>query len=1607
MPSQQGLYNPSYEKDSCGIGFIAHIDNASSHAIVQDGLRILCNVTHRGAVGADALASDGVGILTRMPHAFFSRILKQELIPDSYGVMTLTCAHAQQQGVRAHVEALLQRETLPLLAWRHVPTKTHVVGESLRQDIPCFIQAFIGRPEGRFKQSQDFDRTLYVIRKQLRHALKEKRTEDNDIDSASASSQTIVYKALVMASHLKTFFPDLMESDFTSSIALVHQRFSTNTFPSWSLAQPFRLLCHNGEINTLRGNINWMCAREQSLEGSLFTPQQQKALRPVITEGLSDSACVDEVLELMLHGGYSLPHAVTTLIPEAWQNDTLMAPAQRAFYAHHAAIMEPWDGPAAIAFTDGRLIGAVLDRNGLRPARYIITRQRQCILASEAGVLQHIHDHDILKKGRLHPGKMLLIDLHAKRIIDDDTIKTQLVNAHPWQKKQQQHAIPFPPSTEARDTDIRDTGIRDTGTHGIKTTQKTQGKNTPAIHPPPFISKRPKAHDIRHAHKTFGYTREDILYYIVPMMTQGKEPLGSMGVDTPPAVLSTHHKSLYHFFKQRFAQVTNPAIDPLREAWVMSLKTLIGAKYPLFEPQTQKTKDTTHPRYITLEAPCIDSDTLAQLCHHAQRHNIPYHAIDITFDKERSTLADTIDALNDHAYRLSTRHDTCVLVLTDRALSKKRVPIPSLLALSAVHHHLIKKGTRLSLSLLIDSGDAREPHHMACLAGYGADAICPWLALETIHALYQEHGTRYGITEQRAQEQYLKACHNALLKTMSKMGISTYQSYCGGQIFDSLGLSRTFIDRYFPATSAPISGVDGDAIEKNIRHHHDHAWNNKATKDISAPIPSLLSSLKVGGDYAMRTHGESHAWHTDSIASLQHAVRGKLHRRYKEFTQHVYRDDHAMVTLRRLLSPKILAHHAIPLSEVESASHIVQRFATGAMSFGSISYEAHTNLAIAMNRINGKSNTGEGGEDEQRYHRLENGDSMRSRIKQVASGRFGVNSTYLVNADDIQIKICQGAKPGEGGQLPGEKVDAVIARIRCSTPGVGLISPPPHHDIYSIEDIAQLIFDLKNINPQARISVKLASEVGVGVVAAGVAKARADHITIAGTEGGTGASPLASIKHTGLPWEIGLSETQQTLVLNRLRDRVCLQVDGGLRTGEDVLVATLLGADEFGFSTAPLIASGCLMMRKCHLNTCPVGIATQNPILRERFHGTPDHVINYFFFVADELRYWMSLLGYRTLQELIGRADILQRKTSDAIPDTIRPHADAIDLSPLLFVPPLARHDKRAHHKEQRHPLADVKDQTLVAKARQAFKENKPLHIDTDICNTDRTFATMLSGFVSRHQGTRDAPHPHPPITLHARGCAGQSFGAFLCKNIHLTLEGEGNDYLGKGLSGGHIVVHPHKDSQRQSHDNMIIGNTALYGATSGSCFVAGMAGERFAVRNSGAVAVVEGVGDHACEYMTGGCVAILGAFGRNAAAGMSGGIAYLYDADGTCAQWCNTDMVDIAYAQEWQKGKTEEKARRAINEERPDPQSIDRLMVSIMEHPLQDDWWRLRMLITLHAHYSKSRYAKSLLDDWEKHKRHFVKIIPRDFRHALTKDATGKKSLDCQPQTLVEEKTA
>ena len=1538
-PEAEGLFDPALERDACGVGFIANLKGVKSHRVVSDALAMLCNLEHRGAVGADPLAGDGAGMLIQIPHAFFkdecAKLGFKLPEPQQYAVGQLFLPRDERLIAHCQVvwERVLEEEGLKLLGWRDVPVDNSCLSELVKATEPVQRQVFILRPDG--MSEADFERRLYLARKIVSNTINNTyKGRDIGHYTVSLSSRTVVYKGMFLSYQVGAYYKDLGDERVVSAMALVHQRFSTNTFPSWKLSHPYRMVAHNGEINTLRGNVNWMAARQASVSTPLFGDDIAK-LWPISYEGQSDTACFDNALEFLVMGGYSLAHAAMMLIPEAWAGNPMMDAKRRAFYEYHAALMEPWDGPAAMAFTDGRQIGATLDRNGLRPARYIVTNDDMVIMASEAGVIV-VPEEKIVKKWRLQPGKMLLIDLEKGTIVSDEELKAELAANHPYESWVQQNQILVSDLPLAKSSNA-----------------SNKGRNVALL-------------DLQ---QTFGYTQESLKFLLTPMGARGEEAVGSMGTDTPISAMSSKPKLLHTYFKQNFAQVTNPPIDSIREELVMSLVSFIGPR-----PNILDLEGTSKTKRLEVTQPILTNEDLERIRQIGEVRDNHFSSItiDITYpvDSGPSGMAPAVDVICAEAEEAVRSNRYNIIILSDRATGPDRVPIPSLLATSAVHHHLIRQGLRTSVGLVVETGEAHEVHQFCTLAGYGAEAINPYLAFDTLVEMLPSLGGN--LTADDVKEKYIKAIGKALRKVMAKMGISTYQSYCGAQIFDAVGLRSTFVRKYFTGTHTQIEGVGLREIAGETFDRHTAAFGN---------VPVLENALEVGGDYAFRVRGEAHVWRPSVVADLQHAVRstdpedakaGRIPEKYRAFAKGIDQQSEQLLTIRglfRIRSAESMGRTPVPLDEVEPAVDIVKRFSTGAMSFGSISREAHTTLAIAMNRIGGKSNTGEGGEETDRFKPLPNGDSMRSAIKQIASGRFGVTTEYLVNSDMMQIKMAQGAKPGEGGQLPGHKVDATIAKVRHSTPGVGLISPPPHHDIYSIEDLAQLIFDLKNTNPDGLVSVKLVSEVGVGTVAAGVAKARADHVTISGYEGGTGASPLTSLKHAGAPWEMGLAETHQTLVANRLRGRIAVQVDGGLRTGRDVIIGALLGADEFGFSTAPLIAAGCIMMRKCHLNTCPVGVATQDPVLRARFTGQPEHVINYFFFIAEEVREYMAAMGYRRFDELVGQSDWLNK-------DRAISHwkARGLDFSKMFHKPRPAKGVAIHHCESQDHGLEKVLDNTLIEAAKAALDTKKPVRAEFAIKNTDRTAGTMLSGQIAKRYG--HAGLPEDTIWLTFKGTAGQSFGAWAAHGLTLDLVGEGNDYVGKGLSGGKIIVRPDPKSGIVPEESIIVGNTVLYGGITGECYFRGVAGERFAVRNSGAYAVVEGTGDHGCEYMTGGVVVVLGPTGRNFAAGMSGGVAYVLDEAGDFDTRLNKEMVALE--------AIAEDAALIARLAKSNGDSATQVLTGVMGDMRTQDLERIHALIVRHAHYTNSEKAKAILADWANYVPKFRKVMPTEYARAL-----------------------
>jgi glutamate synthase (NADPH) large chain len=1507
LPPGQGLYDPAHEHDACGIGFVASIRCQKSHGIILKGIQVLINLTHRGACGCDPETGDGAGILIQIPHKFFVRECSSlgfqlpEIGEYAVGMTFLPVEKHQRLQCEGIFEQIIREEGLTVLGWRDTPVNGDAIGRVARVSQPYIQQIFVARPAGMDEDA--FERKLYIVRKRAESEIAASDVEDKEMFYIpSLSSRTIIYKGLLLAPQIANFYGELADPDVMSALCLVHQRFSTNTFPSWQLAHPFHYVAHNGEINTLKGNVNWMRAR-QSILGSPLFGDDMKKLFPIIAPGGSDSSNFDNAVELLFQSGRSLPHVMAMLIPEAWSGNPHMKPEKKAFYEYHASLMEPWDGPAAIAFTDGRMIGATLDRNGLRPGRYVVTHDDLVVMASEAGVLT-IDPSEVKEKGRLQPGKMFLVDTVEGRIIPDKEIKKRLVSRQPygeWLKENQitMEHLPEPSRVHS--------GNRDT-----------------------ILSRQ----------RAFGYTDEDLRMILEPMAAKGEEPTGSMGTDTPLACLSDRPQPLFNYFKQLFAQVTNPPIDPIREEMVMSLISYIGTERNILE----ETPENCHT--LKLPHPILTNRDLEKLrrVSRGDMLAITLPALFRAADGEAG-LRRALDELSQRA-SLAVNSGYSLLILSDRGVDKDYAPIPSLLALAAVHNLLVREETRTQVALIIESGEPREVMHFALLIGYGASAINPYLAFETLEDLAARGYLPDGLSAETAVKHFTKAVNKGLLKTFSKMGISTLQSYRGAQVFEAIGLSRELVDAYFVGTTSRLEGIGLGVLAREAQMKHEHAYR---------PVTESDTELAVGGSYHFRTDGEYHLLNPETISKLQHAVRDSSFKTFEEYTDLIDKQSRNLATLRSLMQIKT-SDKPVAIEEVEPAKEIVKRFTTGAMSFGSISKEAHETLAIAMNRIGGKSNTGEGGEDEERYKRDENGDLRRSAVKQVASARFGVTANYLINADELQIKMAQGAKPGEGGQLPGHKVDDVIARLRHSTPGVGLISPPPHHDIYSIEDLAQLIYDLKNVNPRARIAVKLVAEVGVGTVAAGVAKAHADVVLISGDSGGTGASPLSSIKHAGIPWELGLAEAQQVLVLNDLRSRIRVQTDGKLQTGRDVVIAALLGAEEFGFATTPLIAMGCIMMRKCHLNTCSVGIATQDPELRKLFKGQPEHVINFFFFLAEQVRQYMAQLGFRKMDDMVGRVDML-----DAQPAVDHWKARGLDFSAILYNPPVPGRVARHCVQAQDHGLNQALDYQLIQYAREALELRTPVEMSFPIRNVNRTVGAMLSGEIARRYGSSGLPDD--TIRIHFKGSAGQSFGAFLANGITLTLEGEANDYVGKGLSGGRVIVYPPKNSRFPAEENILIGNVVLYGATTGEAFFNGMAGERFAVRNSGATAVVEGVGDHGCEYMTQGLVLVLGKCGRNFAAGMSGGIAYVFDEklDFT-EKRCNLTSVDLE----------------------PVIESQD---VSIVHD-----------LVARHYELTGSNRAKSILDNWTEMLPRFIKVFPHEFKRVLGVSRSREQYIPGQP---------
>lgn len=1490
---KQGLYRPEFERDACGVGFVAHVKGERSHQQIIDALVMLENMEHRGACGCDPDSGDGAGIMFQIPHQFlWDECISLDILlkePGHYGVGMAFLPKGKEANAQCRniiKDAALDRG-FNLLGFREVPVNPEGIGVTALSVEPSIVQFFVERPR-EIKTTEDFERKLYVLRRLIVQEIKKTAEETQEhFYVTSLSCQTIVYKGQLTTAQVRTYFTDLHDERVVSAFGLVHSRFSTNTFPSWRLAQPFRFVAHNGEINTLTGNLNWFYAGMESLISPYFSEEEMEILLPVIDKGQSDSACLDNVAELLMHCGRSLPHVMLMMVPEAWDGNTQMDPIKKAFYEFHATLVEPWDGPAALCFTNGKMIGAMLDRNGLRPLRYSVTSDDRVVVASETGALP-LQEELVIKKGRLQPGKIFLIDMEKGEISSDETVKAELANKQPYADWLDQYKIRLDDLAEPRVTFT-------------------------------YLAKE----SVYRYQQTFGYSREDIQDILIPMALDGKEPIGAMGTDVPLAVLSDQAQHLSSYFKQYFAQVTNPPIDPIRERLVMSLATFIGNGGNIVD------ENKMHCHCVALEHPVLTSKELEKLrsidtgVFQAKTLQTYFRA-----DEKPGALEDGLKRLCLYAED-AVKDGFEVIILSDRAIDSQHAAIPSLLAVSAVHHHLIKTGHRGSVGLVVEAGDVWEVHHFACLLAFGATAINPYLALASIRTLKEQGALDTDLQWADLKKNYVKSICAGLLKIFSKMGISTLQSYHGAQIFEILGINKEVVDRYFCGSVSRIEGLGLDEIAKEVLIKHKRGFTSSKKGYL----------LPEGGLYSWRRRGESHLFNPETVHLLQKACRTNDYETYKSYSAAISQQNGKYFTLRNILE---FAYHRPPVSleEVEPIESIMKRFATGAMSFGSISHEAHSTLAIAMNRIGGKSNTGEGGEDEIRYEKMENGDSMRSAIKQIASARFGVTSHYLSQADELQIKMAQGAKPGEGGQLPGHKVDDWIAKVRHSTPGVGLISPPPHHDIYSIEDLKQLIFDLKNANRDARINVKLVSKAGVGTIAAGVAKAHADVILIAGYDGGTGASPMSSIKHAGLPWELGLAETHQTLVKNRLRSRVVLQADGQMKTAKDIAIATLLGAEEWGVATAALVAGGCIMMRKCHLNTCPVGVATQDPELRKLFTGQPEHIVNLFQFIAEELREIMASLGFRTIDEMVGKAQFLKRKEGIS-----HWKIDHIDLSDVLYVAHDADPKALYNTEQQDHEMDSILDWELLRQAQASLESKTPVFGSFDLKNTDRTIGTLLSNEVSKVYGS-DAL-PDNTINYKFHGYAGQSFGAFAAKGLSFELEGEANDYVGKGLSGAQLTIYPRKESVYNASENIIIGNVALYGATSGRLFVRGQAGERFAVRNSGATAVVEGLGDHGCEYMTGGRVLVLGETGRNFAAGMSGGIAWIYDLSGTFHEKCNGEMVDL--------------------------EKLD----------MQDET-EIISLLKKHIHLTNSDLANHILSNWQDAKPFFVKVFPREYKQVL-----------------------
>ncbi|MEM7465801.1 MAG: glutamate synthase large subunit [Pseudomonadota bacterium] len=1501
LPPEDGLYRNVDEHDACGVGFVVDMYGRKSHEIIEHAMTVLKNLLHRGACGCEENTGDGAGILLQMPDKFLRKKCAEAGIelPEAghygAGAVFLPPSEDSAKACQAIFERIIKEESQELCGWRKLPVDDSPIGPTAKSSEPSFQQIFISR-NSEINDPDAFERKLYVIRKRVEHEiLNSDIPERKYFYMPSLSHRTMIYKGMLIGTQVEDMFPDLYDQDMESAMALVHQRFSTNTFPSWPLAQPFRYIAHNGEINTLRGNINWMRAREALCESHLFGEDLQK-LFPIVMEDISDSAGFDQVLEFLHMSGRPLPLAVLMMIPEAWSGHEAMSADRRAFYEYYSCLMEPWDGPASIAFTDGEVMGAVLDRNGLRPSRYYVTKDGLVVMASEVGVLD-IPPENIEIKDRLHPGRIFLVDTKQGRIIDDAELKQSYIDEHPFAEWLEENLVPVDELPE-----------------------------------PPAVYGTSKD-TLLERQQAFGYTHEDLRLLMQPMAEKGLEPTGSMGTDAALAVLSDRPRLLYDYFKQLFAQVTNPPLDGIREELVTQVSTPIGPEANLLATEA------INCRQIQLHSAVIDNRDLARI-RHVNAKGFKAKTVATTY-AAKSGEAGIANAIENVCAEVDAAidGDNTFVILSDRDIGPENAAIPAALVTAGVHHHLVHNGKRTRVALVVESGEPREVHHFCVLLGYGANAINPYLAFESLDDLLQKKIIKKidGIKDDQAPfdaavRNYIKAINKGLIKVMSKMGISSVQSYRGAQIFEAVGLNKTLIDKYFTSTASRIGGIGLDVVEAEVSKRHHNAYPDRKVK---AP------DLEWGGEYQWRRDGEYHLFNPETVFKLQHATRAKRADIFREYTKLVDDQSENRATLRGLLKFN-QERPPVPLEEVESVESIMKRFHTGAMSYGSISGEAHETLAIALNRIGGRSNTGEGGEDPDRFTPDENGDLRRSAIKQVASGRFGVTSEYLVNADDLQIKMAQGAKPGEGGQLPGHKVYPWIARTRHSTPAVGLISPPPHHDIYSIEDLAQLIHDLKNSNPEARVHVKLVAEVGVGTVAAGVAKAHSDVVLISGYDGGTGASPMTSLKHAGVPWELGLAETQQTLVANRLRDRIVVQVDGQMKTGRDVIVAALLGAEEFGFSTAPLVVMGCIMMRVCHLNTCPVGVATQNPELRKKFSGKPEFVENFFEFIADEIREYMAELGFRTMDEMIGRSDLLE--SEQAVEHW---KARGLDFSSILYQPEVGEDVGRRCVQEQDHGLDESLDRTtIVPLCEDALNARKPVDAILPIKNTNRTVGTILGYEITKRFGGEGLPQD--TIKLHFNGSAGQSFGAFVPKGVTMTLEGDANDYIGKGLSGGHIIVYPPRHATFVPEENILIGNVALYGATSGEAYFRGIAGERFCVRNSGVSAVVEGVGDHGCEYMTGGRVVIIGPTGRNFAAGMSGGIAYIYDPEKHFPALCNKEMVNLT----------------SLSED-GDEQTVFELLNN-------------------HLKFTQSTVADNILANWRSNKRNFVKVMPVDYERVL-----------------------